>query len=104
MCHPHTSIKAWGGAVLRAFCSKYSMYKLATMGLTREPITTPLTCSWNWSWNEKYMFLRQNSNIRIMSLTVSTILSMRVGTFFSRSLKIPRAGSTGTGVNRADTS
>ena len=22
------------GAVLRAFCSKYSMYKLATMGLT----------------------------------------------------------------------
>ena len=36
----------WGvGAVLRAFCSKYSMYKLATMGLTGEPMTAPSTCS-----------------------------------------------------------
>ena len=33
------------GAVLRAFCSKYSMYKLATMGLTREPMAAPSTCS-----------------------------------------------------------
>ena len=33
------------GAVLRAFCSKYSIYKLATIGLTGEPIATPLTCS-----------------------------------------------------------
>ena len=29
------------GAVLRAFCSKYSMYRLATMGLTGEPMATP---------------------------------------------------------------
>ena len=33
------------GAVLRAFCSKYSMYKLATMGLTGEPMAAPSTCS-----------------------------------------------------------
>ena len=32
-------------AVLRAFCSKYSMYKLATMGLTGEPMAAPSTCS-----------------------------------------------------------
>ena len=34
-----------GGAVLRTFCSKYSMYKLATMGLTGEPMAAPSTCS-----------------------------------------------------------
>ena len=33
------------GAVLRAFCSKYSMYKLASMGLTVEPMAAPSTCS-----------------------------------------------------------
>ena len=33
------------GAVLRAFCSKYSIYKLATMGLTGELMATPSTCS-----------------------------------------------------------
>ena len=33
------------GAVLRAFCSKYSMYELATMGLTGEPMAAPSTCS-----------------------------------------------------------
>ena len=31
------NLGGWG-AVLRAFCSKYSMYKLATMGLTGEPM------------------------------------------------------------------
>ena len=36
--------RGWG-AVLRAFCSKYSMYKLATMGLTGEPMAAPSTCS-----------------------------------------------------------
>ena len=35
----------WVGAVLRAFCSKYSMYRLATMGLTEEPMAAPSTCS-----------------------------------------------------------
>ena len=33
------------GAVPRAFCSKYSMYKLATMGLTGEPMAAPSTSS-----------------------------------------------------------
>ena len=33
------------GAVLRAFCSKYSMYRLATMGLTGEPMAAPSTYS-----------------------------------------------------------
>ena len=36
--------EGWG-SVLRAFCSKYSMYKLATMGLTGEPMASPSTCS-----------------------------------------------------------
>ena len=31
------------GAVLRAFCSKYSMYRLAIMGLTGEPMAAPST-------------------------------------------------------------
>ena len=33
------------GAVLSAFCSKYSMYRLATMGLTVEHMAAPSTCS-----------------------------------------------------------
>ena len=33
------------GAVLGAFCSKYSIYRLATMGLTGEPMAAPSTCS-----------------------------------------------------------
>ena len=37
--------KGGWGAVLRAFCSKYSMYRLATMGLTGEPMAAPSTCS-----------------------------------------------------------
>ena len=40
----HQNLGGWG-AVLRAFCSKYSMYKLATMGLTGEPMAAPSTCS-----------------------------------------------------------
>ena len=32
-------------AVLRAFCSKYSIYKLVIMGLTGEPMAAPSTCS-----------------------------------------------------------
>ena len=41
---PAPELRGWG-AVLRAFCSKYSMYKLATMGLTGEPMAAPSTCS-----------------------------------------------------------
>ena len=41
---PVPELGGWG-AVLRAFCSKYSMYKLATMGLTEEPMAAPSTCS-----------------------------------------------------------
>ena len=41
---PAPELGGWG-AVLRAFCSKYSMYKLATMGLTGEPMAAPSTCS-----------------------------------------------------------
>ena len=33
------------GAVLRDFCSKYSMYRLATLGLTGQPMAAPSTCS-----------------------------------------------------------
>ena len=41
---PAPELGGWG-AVLRAFCSKYSMYKLATIGLTGEPMAAPSTCS-----------------------------------------------------------
>ena len=92
------------GAVLRAFCSKYSMQRLATMALTMEPMAAPSTCLQNWSWKEKQVLLRQNSNRRIMSLTASTVLSLRVWSYSSRSLMMLRAGSTGTEMNMADTS
>ena len=62
-------------AVLRAFCSKYSIYRLATMGLTGEPMAAPMT-----------------------------VLSLRVESFTNRSFIIFRAGSMGSDVNRADTS
>ena len=39
-----------------------------------------------------------------MSSTGSTVLSLRVGSFSSRSLITLKAGSTGTEVNRADKS
>ena len=41
---PAPELRGWG-AVLRAFCSNYSMYKLATIGLTGEPMAAPSTCS-----------------------------------------------------------
>ena len=40
---PAPELRGWG-AVLRAFCSKYSIYGLATMGLTGEPLAAPSTC------------------------------------------------------------
>ena len=40
----------------------------------------------------------------MMSFTMSTVLSLRVESFSNRSLMTFRAGSTGTEVNRADTS
>ena len=36
---PAPELGGWG-AVLGAFCSKYSIYKLATMGLTGEPMAS----------------------------------------------------------------
>ena len=39
-----------------------------------------------------------------MSLTANTVLSLRVWSLSNRSLMMFRAGSTGTDVNRADTS
>ena len=50
------------------------------------------------------MFLRQNSKRRMMLLTSITILSLRVWSFSIRSFMMFRAGSTGTEVNKADTS
>ena len=48
----HLNLGGWG-AVLKAFCSKYSMYRFATIGLTGEPMAAPSTCSKNWPWKEK---------------------------------------------------
>ena len=53
-CHPHISAKAWEVvAVLRGVLSKCSMYRLATIGLTGEPLAAPSSCSWNWPLKEK---------------------------------------------------
>ena len=48
-CVIHKPIPCLGGfaADMSAFSSKYSMYKLATKGLTGDPIATPSTCSKN---------------------------------------------------------
>ena len=44
MYHPQTyTIPGGFAADLNAFSSKYSMYKLSTMGLTGDPIATPST-------------------------------------------------------------
>ena len=46
-CVIHKPVPYLGGLIAdaRAFLSKYSMYRLATMGLTSEPIAAPSTCS-----------------------------------------------------------
>ena len=41
------------GAVLRSFCSKYSMYNFATMGLTGEPMAAPSTFSFQLALERK---------------------------------------------------
>ena len=48
------------GAVARAFVSRSSMNRLATMGLSGDPMAAPLTCSYIFPWNVKYVVLRQN--------------------------------------------
>ena len=70
------------GAVLRAFCSKYSIYRLATIGLTGEPTAAPSTCSKNWPWKEKEAFFKQNSNRRMMSSIPMTVLSFEGGVLY----------------------
>ena len=92
------------GSNTESLFSKYSIHRLATIELTGETIATPSICSKNWSWNEKYVFVRQSSNSRVMSSTGSTVLSLRMWSFSNRSLMTFRAESTGTEVNRADTS
>ena len=50
--HTHTYATFYGGGwqYLTAYCSMYSISRLAKMGLTG---ATPSTCSWNWPWKEK---------------------------------------------------
>ena len=91
-------------AVLRAFLSKYSMYKLVTMELTRDPIATPSTCSWNWPWKEKYVLCRQNPNKSIMFCTDNTFLLHNEVSWPSMPCMILSAGSTSTDLNSAVTS
>ena len=42
-CHPHIWTNAWGGTDQSASVSKWSIYKLATVGLTGNPIRAPST-------------------------------------------------------------
>ena len=87
----------------RASLSKCSMYRLATMGLTGDPITTPSTCSKNSFWNEKYVLCRQNPRRPTMCCTDNTVLSCNLSSFSKRSLILFRAGSIGTEVKSAVT-
>ena len=74
------------------------------MGLTGDPMVAPSTCSKNWPWKEKYVLCRQKSNKRIMSLTGNTVLYFRVLSSSNKPLILPKTGSTGTEVNKAETS
>ena len=51
----HKSLPECGGvgAVARAFISRSSINRLATMGLTGDPIAAPLTCSNIFPWKVK---------------------------------------------------
>ena len=91
-------------AVLRVFLLKCFMYKLATMGLMRDPIAAPSTCSWNWPWKEKYVLCRQNPNDSIMFCTDNTVLLCNEVSSSSSPCMILSAGSTGTELNIAVTS
>ena len=56
------------GAVSRALVSKCSIYILATMGLSGDPIAAPSTCSKCCPWKTKYVLLKQNSNSLMICL------------------------------------
>ena len=102
----HKPYQSLGGleADLRASLSKCSMYWLATMGLTSDPIAAPSTCSWNLFWNEKYVLCRQNPRSSIIFCTDNTVLLHKVSSCSNRSFMMLRAGSVGTEVNNAVTS
>ena len=91
-------------AELRASLSKCSMYRLATIGLTGDPMATPSTCSQNLFWKEKYVLCRQNPRSSMTFCTDNTNLSHNVSFCSNRSLIMLRAGSMGTEVNNAETS
>ena len=87
--------------VLRALDSKASIYKLATIGLTGNPMAASSICSQNGPWNPKYVLFRQNPSSCMMFCTDIIVLC---GIFMSCSsfcLIISMAGSTGTEVNSA---
>ena len=42
---PAPILRGGGGQCLELFALQYSMYRLATMGLTGEPMAAPSTCS-----------------------------------------------------------
>ena len=88
----------------RAFLSKCSMYRFATMGLTGDPIATPSTCSQNLFWKEKWVLCRQNPKSSMIFCTFSTVLSFSFSSFSNKSLIMLRAGSIGTEVKREVTS
>ena len=96
----------WGGLIAdaRAFLSKHSIYRLATMGLTGDPTGAPSTCSWNLLWTEKYVLCRQNPRSSMMFWTDNTVLSFNLSSFSKRSLIMFSAGSIGIEVKSEVTS
>ena len=96
---PAQSLGGWG-AVLRAFCSKYSMYKLATMGLTGNPWQHPPPVH-RTGLGKKSMCFERKFQEKDNVPTSITVLSLRVLSLSNRSIDEFRAGSMGTEVNKA---
>ena len=92
------------GDVLMAWTSRSSINKLTTMGLIGEPIAAPSVCSQNLHWNEKYVFLRQNSSRQEMCFTVIDVLRCNSLSYSRCFFMMLTAGCIGTDVKSAFTS
>ena len=89
------------GDVARALISRSSMNKFAAMGLIGDPIAAPSICSYNLPWNEKYVFLRQNSNKQEMCFTVMVVLRCKFLSSYRSFFMMSFAGSMGIEVKKA---
>ena len=89
------------GEVLRALTSKSSINRLATTGFMGDPIAVTCTCLKYLPLNVKKVLFRQCSRRVTMFWTERGLLLWSSVSYCSLLQMTSRAGSTGTGVNRA---